>query len=77
MRSTLHSLSCERFEAILAFCLDLGLYIEYGVMSSEIYDKRDDLHFNIVNFPYLDGDVPKTASYGVYISQHIRFSRTC
>ena len=28
-----------------------------------------------MNFPFLDGDVPHSASYGVYISQHIRFAR--
>ena len=31
--------------------------------------------FDIVNFPVLDGDVPRSASYGVYISQLIRFAR--
>ena len=30
---------------------------------------------NIVNFPFLDGDVPRRTSYGVYISQLIRFAR--
>ena len=43
--------------------------------SSFIYDKRDDFDFDIVNFPFLDGDVPRSASYGVYISQLIRFAR--
>ena len=28
-----------------------------------------------MNFPFLDGDVPRSTSYGVYISQHIRFAR--
>ena len=28
-----------------------------------------------MNFPFLDGDVPRSASYGVYISQLIRFAR--
>ena len=41
------------------------------------YDKRDDFDFDIVNFPFLDGDVPRRASYGVYISQLIRFARVC
>ena len=40
-----------------------------------IYDKRDDFDFDIVNFPFLDGDVPCSASYGVYISKLIRFAR--
>ena len=44
---------------------------------SKIYDKRDDFDFDIVNFPFLDGDVPRHASYGVYISQLIRFARVC
>ena len=33
------------------------------------------LIFNIVNFPFLDGDVLCAPSYSVYISQHIRFAR--
>ena len=33
--------------------------------------------FDIVNFPFLDGDVPHRPSYGVYISQLIRFARVC
>ena len=33
------------------------------------------LDFEIVNFPFLDGDVPRSTSYGVYISQIIRFAR--
>ena len=39
------------------------------------FDKRDDFDFEIVNFPFLDGDVPRSTSYGVYISQLIRFAR--
>ena len=38
-------------------------------MKTKIYDKRDDFDFDIVNFPFLDGDVPRSTSYGVYISQ--------
>ena len=29
------------------------------------------------DFPFLDGDVPRSPSYGVYISQLIRFARVC
>ena len=28
-----------------------------------------------MNFPFLDGDVPRSTSYGVYISQLIRFAQ--
>ena len=31
----------------------------------------------IINFPFLDGDVPRRPSYGVCISQLIRFARVC
>ena len=31
--------------------------------------------FGVVGFPFLDGDVPRSTSYGVYISQLIRFAR--
>ena len=40
-----------------------------------MYDKRDDFDFEIVNFPFLDGDIPRSTPYGVYISQLIRFAR--
>ena len=42
--------------------------ISNGFVSSKIYDKRDDFNFDIVNFPFLDGDVPRLPSYGVNIS---------
>ena len=57
--------------------LDLNLSITNGILSSKIYDKRDDFNFEIVNFPYFDGDVPRSPSYGVYISQLSRFARVC
>ena len=45
--------------------MDLHLSISNGFVSSKIYDKRDDFDFDIVNFPFVDGDV----------SQLIRFAR--
>ena len=56
--------------------LDLNLSITYGIVLYKIYDKRYDFNFEIVNFPFLDGDVPRSPSYGV-ISQLIRFARVC
>ena len=53
--------------------LDLHLSIANGFVFSKIDYQRDDT----VNFPFLDGDVPRRASYGVYISQLIRFARVC
>ena len=54
--------------------LDLHLSISNGFVSSKIYDKRDDFDFDIVSFPFLDRDVPRSTSYWVYISQFIRFT---
>ena len=55
--------------------LYLRLSISNSIVSTKIYDKRDDFDFEIVNFPFLDGAVPCSTSYGVYISQRIPFAR--
>ena len=55
--------------------LNLSIHNDIQVVSTKIYDKRDDFNFDIVHFPFLDGDVPQRPSYGVYISQLIRFAR--
>ena len=48
---------------------NLNLSITKGIVSTKIYDKRNDFNFEIVNFPFLDGDVPRSPSYAIYISQ--------
>ena len=55
--------------------LDLHLSISNDIVSTKIYDKRDDFDFEIVNFPFFDGDVSRSTFCGVYISQPIRFAR--
>ena len=40
--------------------LDLYLSISNAIVSTKIYDKRADFDFEIVNFPFLDGDVPRS-----------------
>ena len=50
--------------------LDLNFSIHNDTVSTTIYDKRDDFNFDIVNFPFLDGDVQQRPSYGVYISTY-------
>ena len=44
--------------------MDLNLCISNGTVSTKIYDTRDDFDFNIFNFPFLDGDIPRRTSYG-------------
>ena len=52
----------------------LHLSISDDFVKTKFFDKRDDFDFDIVNFQFLDGDVPRSTSYGVYISQLIRFA---
>ena len=53
----------------------MHLSIANDIVSTKIYDKHDDFDFEIVNFPFLDVDVPRSTCYGVYTSQLIRFVR--
>ena len=55
--------------------LDLHLTVSDDFVSSNFYDKSDDFDFDIVNSPFLDGDIPRATSCRVYISQLIRFAR--
>ena len=55
--------------------LDLNLCISNGTVFTKMYDKWNNFDFDIVNFPFLDGDVPRRTSYGVYISELIWFAR--
>ena len=55
--------------------LDLNLCISKGTVSTKIYDKRGDFDFDIVSFPFLDGDVtPAYFIWGVHI-QLFRFAK--
>ena len=54
--------------------LDLNLSVYNDIVSSKIDDKPNYFNFIKVNFQFLDGDVPWSQSYGVYISQLIRFA---
>ena len=49
--------------------LDLHLSISNGFVSSKNYDNGDDFDFDIVSFPFLDGDVSPLYLLRVYISQ--------
>ena len=58
--------------------LDLMLKIDHNkVLTTKLYDKRDDFDFSIVNFPFLDSNIPSSPAYGVYMSQLIRYARAC
>ena len=55
--------------------LDINIKVICSDIHTSVYDKRDDFGFPIVNFPWLSGDVPRLPSYGIYISQLVRFAR--
>ena len=72
-------LNCNLMKLILQiprppFWIYICLFLT-ALFHLKFIDKRDDFDFDIVNFPFLDGDVPRRPSYGVYISQHIGFAR--
>ena len=57
--------------------LDLLLDSHDTTLCTKLYDKRDDFNFTIVNFPFLDSNIPASPAYGVYVSQLIRYARAC
>ena len=70
-----HQLNKTNTSDTKAAVLNLNVSISNDIVSTKIYDKRDDFDFETVNFPFIDGDVPRSTPYGVYISQLIRFAR--
>ena len=56
----------------------LDIYLEFddsGQLSTKIYNKRDDFNFKIRSFPNMCSNIPASPTYGVYISQLIRYGR--
>jgi hypothetical protein len=68
--TTEYSTSASYLDALLK--LDTN-----GKLTTQLYDKRDDFNFSIVNFRYLLSNIPPSPAYGVYISQLIRYARAC
>jgi len=59
---------------------NVWIYLEHdinGTLTTKLYDKPDDFNFPIVNYPFLESNIPSSPAYGVYMSQLIRYSRTC
>ena len=56
----------------LKFIMDSG-----GKLSTRLYDKCNDFDFHIVSFPFFFSNIPSGPSYGVYISQLIRYAQFC
>jgi hypothetical protein len=58
--------------------LDLHLETDSeGRLRVKLYNKRGDFNFPIMKFPFICNNIRATSTYGVYISQLIRYSRAC
>ena len=57
--------------------LDLSIVLQNGKFKYSIFDKRKDFNFEVIHYPFLSGNIPRIPSYGVYISQLIRFCNVC
>ena len=66
MQTTNTDISC----ILISLSLWVGLITEFMI-------KRDDFSLTIVSYPFLDGDVSLSRSYGDYISERVRFTRVC
>jgi len=64
----------QKFPSYLALHLEID---NRGRLKTKLYDKGDDFTFTIVNFPFISSNIPASPTYGVYISQLIRYSRAC
>ena len=53
--------------------LDLTISIVNGKFRYQLYDKRQDFPFKVISYPFINGNIPRIPSYGVYSSQLIRF----
>ena len=50
----------------------------YGTqIHKKAYMIRDDINFNITNFPFLCSNISASLAYDVFISQLIRYARVC
>ena len=65
----------RELRSLLELFAILSFHTWLVIVSTKMYDKCDNFDFEIVNFPFLDGDVPRSTSYGVCIPQLIRFAR--
>ena len=58
--------------------LDMHLQIDNeGRLTTKLYDRRDHLHFLIVNFSFICSNIPTVHTYRVYLFQLIGYSRAC
>ena len=59
------------------FSICTYFFINNGIDSSKPYGKRYNFSFEMENFPFQDGDVPRFHSYGVFVSSLFCITRVC
>ena len=63
----------EKIDYDDATFLDLSIKVRNKVFHTSLYNKQDAFPFNIVNFPYLSGNLSNKTSYDVFIAQVLKF----
>ena len=53
--------------------LDSTVSIHQGKFMYKLYEKRNEFNFNVINYPFACGNIPKIPSHGIFISQLMRF----
>ena len=46
-----------------------------GKYRVSLYDKRKNYSFNVISYPFLEGNIPNNLSYSVFSSQLVRFAK--
>ena len=57
--------------------LDLDIFITKGKFHTKLYDKRRDFNFKVVTFPNLRSMIPQNPTYGVFVGELHRISKSC
>ena len=55
--------------------LDLLISIYQGKFRVKLFDKRTAYKFKVISYPFLDGNIPDKQTYGIFISQLVRFCK--
>ena len=51
--------------------------VNNSLFVTNIYDKRDDYSFKIINFPNLKGNIPYYDSYSTFTTELVRYAIGC
>ena len=57
--------------------LDLNIFVRDSLFITNIYDKREDYAFKIINFPNLKGNIPYCDSYSTFTTELVRYAKGC